>query len=208
MAAAVSSFPVRSGSYVCQAFAQHHAERTTILQRFTWRHRPSGREGRTDDQPRSSRVTERIALTGSALPVMFGFDGSDDPQSDLVVGHAGVFPARGGVLRRVERRCGRASREAGRAPRGECCLAHCLTARFPDYFARWTGRFPGLLDRFDSVLAGCRPAVGASSRYAAPPLRSGPSGDPPPSARLSACMAVSGAFGHGPIARRIVVAGA
>ena len=89
-----------------------------------------------------------------------------------------------------------------------CCLAHCLTARFPDYLARRRAGFPGLLGRFDEVLAGCRPAVGASSRYAAPALRSGPSGDPPPSARLSASMAVSGAFGHGPIARRIVVAGA
>ncbi len=57
-------------------------------------------------------------------------------------------------------------------------------------------------------VGGCRPAVGASSRYAAPSLRYGPSGDPPPSARLSASMAVSGAFGHGPIARRLVVAGA
>ena len=52
----------------------------------------------------------------------------------------------------------------------ECCLAYCLTARFPDYFARRTGGFPGLRGRFDEVLAGCRPAVGASSRCAAPPL--------------------------------------
>ena len=55
---------------------------------------------------------------------------------------------------------------------------------------------------------GGRTAVGASSRCAAPSLRYGPSGDPPPSVRRSASMAVSAAFGHGPIARRIVVAGA
>ncbi len=46
---------------------------------------------------------------------------------------------------------------------------------------------------------GCREAIGASSRFAAPSLRYGPSGDPPPSTRHSAAMAVSGAFGHWPI---------
>ncbi len=91
---------------------------------------------------------------------------------------------------------------------GVCCFADCLTVSFPDCFARQAGRFPGLFGRFDEARAGCRTAVGASSRFAAPALRSGPSGDPPPSARLSASMAVSGAFGHGPIARRIVVVGA
>ena len=90
----------------------------------------------------------------------------------------------------------------------ECCFADCLTVSFPDCFARQGGRFPGLFGRFDEARAGCRTAVGASSRCAAPALRFGPSGDPPPSARLSASMAVSGAFGHGPIARHIVVASA
>ena len=46
----------------------------------------------------------------------------------------------------------------------------------------------------------CREAVGASSRFAAPSLRYGPSGDPPPSPRQRAAMAVSRAFGHWPIA--------
>ena len=55
---------------------------------------------------------------------------------------------------------------------------------------------------------GCRTAVGASSRCAACSLRSGPSGDPPPSIRRSASMPVNRAFGHGPITRRIVVSGA
>ncbi len=97
---------------------------------------------------------------------------------------------------------------AGNSDAATCCFADCLTVSFPDCFARQAGRFPGLFGRFDEARAGCRTAVGASSRFAAPALRSGPSGDPPPSARLSASMAVSGAFGHGPIARRIVVVGA
>ena len=92
----------------------------------------------------------------------------------------------------------------------ECCFADCLITDFPDYFARWVRGFPTVFGdrRKGGRLAGCRTAVGASSRFAAPALRSGPSGDPPPSARRSASMAVSAAFGHGPIARRIVVAGA
>ena len=60
-----------------------------------------------------------------------------------------------------------------------CCFADYLTGDFPDYLARRTGRFPGLLGRFDGVLAGCRMAVGASSRFVAPALRCGPSGGPP-----------------------------
>ena len=60
--------------------------------------------------------------------------------------------------------------------------------------------FDGLWVRCWDELAGCREAVGASSGYAAPSLRYGPSGDPPPSTRRSAAMAVSGAFGHWPIA--------
>ena len=51
--------------------------------------------------------------------------------------------------------------------------------------------FDGLWVRRREELAGCREAVGASSRCAAPPLRYGPSGDPPPSTRRSAAMAVS-----------------
>ena len=39
--------------------------------------------------------------------------------------------------------------------------------------------------------AGCRMSVTESSRYAAPALRFGPSGDPPPTTRRSAAMAVS-----------------
>ena len=53
-------------------------------------------------------------------------------------------------------------------------------------------------------LAECRLGDSASSRYAAPTLRYGPSGDPLSPKRRSAAMAVSGAFGHGPIARRIL----
>ena len=109
------------------------------------------------------------------------------------------------VLQRLQQAPGA---ERAKRPGGECCLAHCLTTSFPDYFARRTGRFPGLRSRFDGVLAGCRTAVGASSRFAAPALRCGPSGDPLPCARPSASMAIGGAFGHGPIARRIVGAGA
>ena len=91
-----------------------------------------------------------------------------------------------------------------------CCFADCLITDFPDCFARWVRGFPTVFGDRRKVgrLAGCRTAVGASSRFAAPALRSGPSGDPPPSARRSASMAVSAAFGHGPIARRMVVAGA
>ena len=90
------------------------------------------------------------------------------------------------------------------------CFADCLTTDFPDYFARRVPGFPTVFrDRRKVVrLARCRTAVDASSRFAAPSLRSGPVGDPPPSARLSVSMAVSTAFGHGPIARRIAVAGA
>ena len=51
--------------------------------------------------------------------------------------------------------------------------------------------FDGLWVRRREELAGCREAVGASSRCAAPSLRYGPSGDPPPSTRRSAAMAVS-----------------
>ena len=109
---------------------------------------------------------------------------------------------------RIEMTADQRQRDAIHLVFRKCCLAHCLTTSFPDYFARRTGRFPGFPGRFDGVLARCRTAVGASSRFAAPPLCCGPSGDPPPSARPSASMAVSGAFGHGPIARRIVVAGA
>ncbi len=64
------------------------------------------------------------------------------------------------------------------------------------------GLFDGCRVRFGGTLSGCRTAVDASSRCAAPSLRSGPSGDPPPSIRRSASMAVSRAFGHEPIARR------
>ena len=48
--------------------------------------------------------------------------------------------------------------------------------------------------------AGCREDVGASCRCAAPAHRFGPPGDPSPSSRRSAAMAVSGAFGQWPIA--------
>ena len=43
----------------------------------------------------------------------------------------------------------------------------------------------------ESLPVECRTAVVASSRFAAPSLRYGPSGDPPPSVRRSASMAVS-----------------
>ena len=91
-----------------------------------------------------------------------------------------------------------------------CCFADCLITDFSDYFARWVRGFPTVFGdrRKMGRLAGCRTGVGASRRCAAPALRCGPSGDPPPCARLSASMAVSAAFGHGPIARRIVLAGA
>ena len=49
-------------------------------------------------------------------------------------------------------------------------------------------------------LTECRPGDSASSRYAAPTLRYGPSGDPLSPRRRCAVMAISGAFGHGPIA--------
>ena len=104
----------------------HRAKRRGRLQRRRRPERnpfpaalPHATEGGALPGPRSSRVTERFALHGSARPVMFRFDGSDDPQSDLVVGHREVFPVRGGVLHRVEGRRGSASREARGAPRGE-----------------------------------------------------------------------------------------
>ena len=88
-----------------------------------------------------------------------------------------------------------------------CCFADYLTTDLPDYFARWGRGFPTVFGdrRKMGRRAGCRTAVGGSSRFAAPSLRCGPAGDPPPSIRRSASMAVSAAFGHGPIARRIVV---
>ena len=65
---------------------------------------------------------ERFALHASVWPVMVRFDGSDGPQSDLVVGHPGIFPARRGVLRRVEGRRGerftRSARSTARRARG------------------------------------------------------------------------------------------
>ncbi|MCY4501795.1 MAG: hypothetical protein OXE57_09570 [Alphaproteobacteria bacterium] len=57
-----------------------------------------------------------------------------------------------------------------------CCLADYLTMCFPDYFARQACGFPGLSGRFHEAQAGCRAAVVASSRYAAPALRFGPFG--------------------------------
>lgn len=48
-------------------------------------------------------MTEKIAHYGSAGPVVFRFDGSDGPQSDLVVSHPRILPARRGILRGVER---------------------------------------------------------------------------------------------------------
>ena len=90
-----------------------------------------------------------------------------------------------------------------------CCFADCLITDFSDYFVRWVRGFPTVFRdrRKMGRLAECRTGVGASSGCAAPALRCGPSGDPPPCARLSASMAVSAAFGHGPIARRSVLAG-
>ena len=84
-----------------------------------------------------------------------------------------------------------------------CCFADYLITDFPDYFVRSVRGFPAVFRDRRKVegLAGCRTAIGASSRFAASALRSGPSGDAPRSARLSASIAVSGAFGHGPIAR-------
>ena len=130
---------------------------------------------------------------------------------------SGVFPAGyfvqwnpGGNERR-HRDSGRqfGDLQAGQC-RPRCCFADCLITDFSDYFVRWVRGFPTVFRdrRKMGRLAGCRTGVGASSRCAAPALRCGPSGDPPPCARLSASMAVSAAFGHGPIARRIVVAGA
>ena len=45
--------------------------------------------------------------------------------------------------------------------------------------------------RSERCRAGCRMADSASNRYTAPPLRCGPSGDPPPSTQRSAAMAAS-----------------
>lgn len=64
------------------------------------------------------------------------------------------------------------------------------------------GLFDGLWSPTAAGLLEGRMAVSASSRFAAPPLRYGPSGDPLPSIRQSASMAVRQAFGHGPDARR------
>ena len=51
--------------------------------------------------------------------------------------------------------------------------------------------FDGRRSPTGTMGAGCRMAVTESSRYAARALRLGPSGDPPPSTRRSAAMAVS-----------------
>ena len=51
--------------------------------------------------------------------------------------------------------------------------------------------FDGRRSPTGTMEAGCRMAVTESSRDAAPALRFGPSGDPPPSTRRSAAMAVS-----------------
>ena len=51
--------------------------------------------------------------------------------------------------------------------------------------------FPLRSDARGRAWSGCREAVGASSRYAAPALRFGPSGDTPPCTRRSAAVAVS-----------------
>ena len=83
------------------------------------------------------------------------------------------------------------------------------------------GLFPGLVAWISNVISslpdrdeplamprsmiacwGCRLAGSASSRFAAPPLRCGPSGDPLPSIRRGAAMAVRQAFGHWPNPRR------
>ena len=83
------------------------------------------------------------------------------------------------------------------------------------------GLFPGLVAWISNVISslpdrseplamprsmiacwGCRLAGSASSRFAAPPLCCGPSGDPLPSIRRGAAMAVRQAFGHWPNPRR------
>lgn len=59
---------------------------------------------------------------------MVRFDCSDGSQSDFVVGHPRVFPAGRGVLRRIERRDGSASREARGALRGSAWYGRGLAA--------------------------------------------------------------------------------
>ena len=81
-------------------------------------------------------------------------------------------------------------------------LDHLSVLRLSD--GRVLGLFEGFDCRLRLMVPGCRTVVDASSGFAAPPLRSGPSGDPSPSIRRRAAMAVSRAFGHVPITRHNV----
>ena len=113
-----------------------------------------------------------------------------------------ALEATSALVRKMLAQTGR--NHVARAPDARtCCFADYLITDLPDYFARWGGGFPTVFRdrRKMGRLAGCRTAVGAV-QAAARLLRF--------ATALHGCPAAvrPTQYIHGPIARRIVVAGA